>query len=66
MKILVNGQKMQLTEQINLKKAIEKFCPNPEYTIAELNGAIIKSPQWGSHTLNEGDVLELVNFVGGG
>ena len=34
--------------------------------VVEYNGAIIKQAAWREVTLNQGDVLELLNFVGGG
>lgn len=38
----------------------------PERVVLELNGAIIKRPQWSERALQEGDALEIVCFVGGG
>lgn len=38
----------------------------PERVVLELNGAIIKRPQWSEMVLHEGDALEIVCFVGGG
>ena len=38
----------------------------PERVVLELNGAIIKRPQWSEMVLQEGDALEIVCFVGGG
>lgn len=34
--------------------------------IVEHNGRIIKEDDWGGVTLCQGDVLEMLNFVGGG
>lgn len=38
----------------------------PERVVLELNGAIIKRPQWSETVLQQGDALEIVCFVGGG
>ena len=66
MKIVINGQQKEIQAATNLKFLIERFCKSPSRIIAELNGAVIKHPQWEGYCLKEGDVLELVNFVGGG
>lgn len=66
MKVTLNGQSKEILEKLTLKNLVEQFCKNPNRVIAEVNGDIIKSQKWNDHLLNDGDTLELVNFVGGG
>ncbi len=66
MKILLNGQKKQVTNSASLKDIVKEFCKDSQHIVAELNGAIVKSHLWPKQTLKEGDKLELVSFVGGG
>ena len=66
MKVLVNGQEKTLTQTEKLKDFIEQFCNDHRYVIAEVNGEIIKNRHWDQTTLKNGDIIELVNFVGGG
>lgn len=66
MKITLNGQTKKLTDAPNLNTIVERFCKKQNPVIAELNGKIIKTPQWESTVLKDGDTLELVRFVGGG
>lgn len=66
MKIVLNGDSRDIAQAIDLKTIVEQFCRDSNHVIAELNGAIIKRPEWPNRTLQEGDTLELVNFVGGG
>ena len=66
MKIILNGQSRECAESARLKSIIEQFCQDTRHVIAEVNGAIVKNPQWSAHTLSDGDTIELVNFVGGG
>jgi thiamine biosynthesis protein ThiS len=66
MKITLNGQSKEFSKSITLKNIIEQFCKDTHHVIAEVNGTIVKSPQWAEEILNEGDTVELVNFVGGG
>ena len=66
MHIILNGKPKEFQNTLNLKNVIEQFCLDKIPVVAELNGEIIKDPQWESTALNEGDILELVRFVGGG
>lgn len=34
--------------------------------VVECNGRIVKQAEWNSVLLGQGDILELLNFVGGG
>lgn len=66
MQIILNGQKKELEQNQNLKNIIDKFCKNASYIIAEVNGEIVRPPQWPQTVIRDGDSLELLNFVGGG
>ena len=66
MRIIVNGTGRDINAPADLKTLVDQFCKDSKHIIAELNGQIIKRPQWESQKLSEGDTLELVNFVGGG
>ena len=66
MKIILNGQEKQLTTTQSLNQLIEQFGKQSNRVIAEVNGEIVKSQQWGSTSLKDGDKVELVSFVGGG
>ena len=66
MKIIINGRPNHLETSANLKKLVEQLCKNSSHVIAELNGTIVKNQDWEKHHLKDGDMLELVNFVGGG
>lgn len=66
MKITLNGKEKELAAALNLKEMIAQFSKEPQRVIAELNGNIIRPPQWENTPLKEGDCVELVSFVGGG
>ena len=65
-KIILNGNQKEFQESLNLRNIIDEFCKNSAHVIAELNGEIVKSQEWHNKKLSDGDILELVNFVGGG
>jgi len=66
MNIIVNGKRKEISSSLDLKSAVALFCGNKSPVVAELNGNIIRPPQWEETSLQEGDVVELVSFVGGG
>jgi sulfur carrier protein len=66
MNLQVNGQIKEFPDALNLKELVDKFSKGTAPLVAELNGEIIKSIAWNTTVLNEGDVVELVTFVGGG
>jgi sulfur carrier protein len=66
MKVIINGTPKELPIPIGLEQLVGQFCKNPTHVIAEVNGEIIRSPQWPGRTIKEGDTIELVSFVGGG
>jgi len=66
MNIIINGTSQQLTSSKNLSDIVSSFCKQPKHVITELNGAIVPSDQWAQTSLQDGDALELVTFVGGG
>ena len=63
--LLVNGEKESCTACSVLDLLAEKHLA-PERVVVELNGSIVKRPQWREVRLQDGDVLEIVRFVGGG
>lgn len=66
MNIALNGQTREIGASQSLKDVVYRFCPNTVPVIAEVNGVIVKNPQWDMVMVKEGDTIELVNFVGGG
>ncbi len=63
--IQINGRQEKLKQQTILQCIEAKELP-ARSLVVELNGRIIKQQQWANTSLAEGDVLELLNFVGGG
>lgn len=66
MHITLNGQKKETLPSQNLREVIGRFSKNPAVLIAEVNGTIVKKAQWDALSVNDGDTIELVSFVGGG
>lgn len=63
--ICINGEKIEKAE-ILLSGYLEENGINPQRIAVELNGEILPKAQYGNTVLKDGDVVEIVNFVGGG
>ena len=63
---MLNGQKKEISPSQNLHEVIGRFSQSPAVLIAEVNGTIVKKARWGAVSVNDGDTIELVSFVGGG
>lgn len=66
MKVTVNGDIKELPDSIILKEAVGRLCKNPDGVVAELNQVVIRKERWKGKHLRDGDVLELIAFIGGG
>ena len=66
MRIRVNGKFLESDDPQSLNDFIEQTVKQQNFLVAELNGQIIKRPDWQTIRLNDGDSLELVTLFGGG
>lgn len=66
MRIQLNGELRELNANTSMTVLIESFGLNPEATAVLLNDEIVPRSAYGETVLHEGDVVELVRFVGGG
>ena len=63
--ICINGEKIE-KEEIKPSSYLEENEINPQRIAVELNGEILPKLQYDNTVLKDGDVVEIVNFVGGG
>ncbi len=66
MKITCNGETREVKTDITLVSFIRDMDLNPDTVVAECDGRIIKRDEYDTLVLREGNVLELIRFVGGG
>jgi len=66
MKITCNGETREITPDTTLVSFIRDMDLNPDTVVAECDGRIIKRQEYDTLVLQEGNVLELIRFVGGG
>ncbi len=67
MKLIMNGKEKNLAEGLTISQLlIEQKVKMPEMVSVELNGQILTRSEFESRTLNEGDKVEFLYFMGGG
>lgn len=66
MKIICNGQERQIYDGMSITGLIRELNLDPETIVVEYNGVILTREQHDSQLFDEGAVLELIRFVGGG
>jgi thiamine biosynthesis protein ThiS len=66
MRIIVNGQEHDAPEGQTVVLLLEKLNLDPARVAVELDGLIIRRPEWPARVLTPGARLEIIHFVGGG
>ena len=64
--IQLNGQRHSLATPCNLLQLVNEMPVELKNIAVELNQRIIPRSQLSEITLNEGDCVEIVEFIGGG
>ena len=65
-KISVNGELRQVSAGSTLADLLLELGIGERRLAVECNREIVKKEQYGQTALGEGDVLEIIEFVGGG
>ena len=65
MHIKLNGKSVQ-TPCDTLAALVRDQGLEPSCLVVEYNRRVVRQEDWGDVSLKEGDVVELLNFVGGG
>jgi len=67
MKLIVNGKEIDCSESLTVNELlVEQKVKMPEMVSVELNGQILRRPEFESTALKEGDKVEFLYFMGGG
>lgn len=64
--IRVNGEEFPLRSGMNVRELMEEMDFDETKIAVEYNGEILPKSDYEKTVLKEGDVLEVVSFVGGG
>ena len=68
MKLRINGEERKFDSPLpfTLAALVESLGMKADRVAVELNRDIVPRDRWSDTTLNDGDQLEVVHFVGGG
>lgn len=66
MQITINGKHHDIAANTSIAAVMKQRGFKPGMAVAELNYEIIPNEEWHTTILKEGDVLEIVAFMGGG
>nr|WP_154893814.1 sulfur carrier protein ThiS [Paenibacillus xylanexedens] len=67
MNIIVNGQSMNIDDDLNhVDQLLQSFNLQVKTVVVELNCQILMREHHASTVLRDGDRIEIVHFVGGG
>lgn len=66
MTLTINGDSRQFDNVSNLAELIDVLGLKGDRVAVELNRNIVSRPDWLATSVNDGDKLEIVHFVGGG
>jgi thiamine biosynthesis protein ThiS len=64
--LTVNGEARSVPGPATLADLLSHLELDPRTVVVELNREIVRRPRLGETDLKDGDVIELVHFVGGG
>ena len=64
--IVVNGDSRRIPAPISLAGLLDHLGVDPRAVVVEQNRAIVRRPNLADTPVADGDVIELVHFVGGG
>ena len=66
MRITVNGEPLEIAGPLELTSLLVHLNIDPRRVAVEHNLVVVKRDQYPTTVVNDGDAIEIVNFVGGG
>jgi sulfur carrier protein len=64
--VVVNGAERTIPAGLNIDRLLERLEIDASRVAVELNGKIVRKPEWPAAPVHEGARIEVVWFVGGG
>ena len=66
MTIRLNGEPHEIAGPVTISALLEQLQIDPRRVAVEHNITVVKKARYDTTVINEGDEVEIVNFVGGG
>ena len=64
--VTINGKPVQLESSVSLEQFLDERNVNTKFVAVAYNGNVLQKEDYSGIVLDEGDVLEIVQPVGGG
>ena len=64
--VTINGKPVQLEGSVSLEQFLDERNVNTKFVAVAYNGNVLQKEEYNGVVLDEGDVLEIVQPVGGG
>lgn len=64
--IILNGEEKKIDSEVTLDRLLDLFSLPKQRVAVELNKAVVRKLDWESVQVNDGDLIEVIHFVGGG
>ncbi len=65
-KIQINGKKVAIKQNFTAQDMLKKYKLNRKKVAIELNGKILPQNEYKKKCLKNNDIIEIVQFIGGG
>ncbi len=66
MQVQINGEQRTLATGLTVAKLLQELDIRPDRVAVELNLAILDRSEFDGRSLQEGDRIEIISFIGGG
>ena len=64
--IKLNGEFKKIETEVTLDRLLDLFSLPRQRVAIELNRSVVRRNDWPEITINDGDTIEVIHFVGGG
>ena len=66
MKLTVNGDEREVTDGLNVRALLDELGLKEKLVVVELNREIVKRDDFENTSLKDGDIVEIMRYIGGG
>jgi len=64
--IVLNGETKGIENEVTLDRLLDLFSMPRQRVAVELNRSVVRRGDWAETLVSDGDVIEVIHFVGGG
>lgn len=65
-KVILNGENKVVESEVNIDQLLDRFSLPRQRIAVELNKEVVRRSDWPNRPVSDGDVIEVIYFVGGG